>query len=288
MDQPSTNKQFLLAAGIVAQNAMQFLGNSDSNPQSSKKTPSIIAPRLMSVMGVPLDVNSYVDKLKIAKEAGAAKYPEDKLNSSNKGNSDCSDEMFTKCNPILQNEKDLSKKEEVLNSIDAAFESNVTQKFDIIGNFRKVLKVMKQKDSKVSTLGQKILRQIEMRQETNESRKSSLVALSMFDSAQVVRRSCKASLVETQFVSPEFSQNSESRDAAPMPEDFIKARSGFGMSRFGNTSNKLLKETVGLRRSISQFQRGSDKDKQNASQPVIRITMGLSANEVDWSKNGVS
>jgi hypothetical protein len=83
MDQPSTNKQFLLAAGIVAQNAMQFLGNSDSNPQSSKKTPSIIAPRLMSFLGVPLDVNSYVDKLGIAKEARAAKYPEGNLNSFN-------------------------------------------------------------------------------------------------------------------------------------------------------------------------------------------------------------
>lgn len=196
--------------------------------------------------------------------------------------------MFTKCNPILQDEKDLSKKEEVLNSIDAAFESNVTQRFDIIGNFRKVLKVMKQKDSKVCILGQKILRQIEMRQETNESRKSSLVALSIFDSAQVVRRSCKASLVETQFVSPEFSQNSEERDSAPMPKDFIKPRNAFGISRFGNTSNNLLKETVGLRRSVSQFQRGSDKDKQNSSQPVIRITMGLPPNEVEQSKNGVS
>lgn len=37
----------------------------------------------MSFLGVPLDVNSYVDKLGIAKEARAAKYPEGNLNSFN-------------------------------------------------------------------------------------------------------------------------------------------------------------------------------------------------------------
>jgi hypothetical protein len=89
MDQLSTNKQFLLAAGIFAQNTMQCLGKTDSNPQSMKKTPSKIAPRLMSVMGVALDVNSFVDKLRIATEARAAKYLEDKLNPLGYGNSDC-------------------------------------------------------------------------------------------------------------------------------------------------------------------------------------------------------
>jgi hypothetical protein len=61
---------------------------------------------------------------------------------------------------------------------------------------------MKQKDSKVCTLGQKILRQIEMKQMTNVSRKSSLVATSVFDCAQVVRRSCAATLEHTSKVSP--------------------------------------------------------------------------------------
>jgi hypothetical protein len=83
MDQPSTNKKFLLAAGIVAQNALEFLGNPDSNSQSMKKTPKKIAPRLMSNMGVPLDVNNFVDKLRIAKEARSSKYPEGNVNPFN-------------------------------------------------------------------------------------------------------------------------------------------------------------------------------------------------------------
>jgi hypothetical protein len=77
MDQTPTSKQFLLAAGIVAQNTREFLGAPESNVESRKPTPSTPAPRLMSVVRVTLDVNKFIDKLKVAKQARAARYGED-------------------------------------------------------------------------------------------------------------------------------------------------------------------------------------------------------------------
>ena len=63
--------------------------------------------------------------------------------------------------------------------------------------------------------------------------------------------------------------------------------SGFGMSKFGKSTATLLNGTLGKRATISHFQRDSDREKQNTSQPVMRITLDTCSNEVDWSKDKV-